>query len=325
MTALADHPRYSAPSADLAAWEFAPVDTQTPDECELPAVLPASIVESSRRKKSGKGSTLFAFTIAAAVHAAAIAVGLRYATAPAYRPPTLVLPQGWATEFHGTSDAGTPSILRPATPLDLPVPPASTANALPPMTLPPGDLEPVNVTPPPITLNPDSGTSDFGPLPPLGVDTAAPAVTFRHPPGGATSAGSDTPTRNTAATVATAVSLPSPTGGSASVGAGDGDGGGPQGVPDGLPVPSTRNKKPVYPDTARRKGWTGTVQLELDLDAAGRVTAARLLRSSGFDLLDGAALDAAQGWTYAPATLNGRPVPVTVPVPIVFGLEPRRR
>ena len=152
---------------------------------------------------------------------------------------------------------------------------------------------------------------------------AAPTVPFRHPPGASQTSESDIPTQNTAATIAAAVSLPSPTGGSASVGAGDGDGGGPQGVPDGLPVPSKRNRMPDYPRSVREKGWTGVVLLELIVNESGRVTAVRVLESSGHAVLDDAAVTAARTWSYTPATDHGRPVPFRSEFPVRFELHKR--
>jgi protein TonB len=90
-----------------------------------------------------------------------------------------------------------------------------------------------------------------------------------------------------------------------------------------MPFPSLQNRNPDYPDEAKRRGWIGMVQLELDLDQAGRVTAARVLRSSGHEILDRAALEAARTWEFSPATMGGRPVPVTVPVPVNYALEAR--
>ena len=93
------------------------------------------------------------------------------------------------------------------------------------------------------------------------------------------------------------------------------------GVPDGLPVPMRGNRVPVYPNKARDQRWEGTVVIEMNVDEVGRVTSARVLHSSGHDLLDQEALRTARTWTFEPARLNGQPVPVTVNRHINFSLK----
>jgi TonB family protein len=51
---------------------------------------------------------------------------------------------------------------------------------------------------------------------------------------------------------------------------------------------------PSYPRRARRRGWEGVVDLRLGLDPAGRVSEVGVARSSGFRVLDDAAMAAAR-------------------------------
>ncbi len=74
------------------------------------------------------------------------------------------------------------------------------------------------------------------------------------------------------------------------------------------------NPQPEYPALARRHGIEGTTVLALAVDAAGSVTDARLVTSSGSVLLDEAARRAARTWRFG----NG---PGTVEVPFVFRLH----
>lgn len=67
------------------------------------------------------------------------------------------------------------------------------------------------------------------------------------------------------------------------------------------------NEPPVYPYMDWRRGHQGTVVLELSIDARGRVTAAQVVRSSGWRGLDGAARDKLSGWRFEPALRDGRP------------------
>ncbi len=200
--------------------------------------------------------------------------------------------------------------------MDIPLP-DSSVEAHNDLSAPPGDFEPPAGSSSAVALDASRGTSDYGPLPVLAGNTAAPLVNFNRPPGAGAAAAAPEPVIDQ--------SPDRKANGSTATGTAAGDAGGLQGVPDGLPTPSVRNKKPDYPETAQRQGWTGTLYLELDLDERGRVTDARLLQSCGHDVLDKAALDAARTWRYTPATLNGRPVAVTVPVPIVYDLQSRRR
>jgi protein TonB len=76
-----------------------------------------------------------------------------------------------------------------------------------------------------------------------------------------------------------------------------------------------RNKR--YPAAARAKGDKGTAQLAFSLDRQGRVTTARITKSSGSAALDQEALDLvrrAQPFPSPPAALNGAQVDLTVPV-----------
>ncbi|MFW5769195.1 MAG: energy transducer TonB [Spirochaetota bacterium] len=58
---------------------------------------------------------------------------------------------------------------------------------------------------------------------------------------------------------------------------------------------------PDYPELARRWGWEGIVVVRIQIGPEGNVREAELLRSSGYDLLDRAALKTvAESWTFNP-------------------------
>jgi len=65
---------------------------------------------------------------------------------------------------------------------------------------------------------------------------------------------------------------------------------------------------PEYPDSWARRGWTGEVTIELDVAPDGRVTAARVLTSSGFARLDELARSTLATWRFSPATAAGAAV-----------------
>jgi protein TonB len=81
------------------------------------------------------------------------------------------------------------------------------------------------------------------------------------------------------------------------------------------------NPVPSYPRLARVRGWEGTTLLSIEVDALGRPGAARVLASSGYDVLDRAALDAVARWTFVPARRGAVAVAATVEVPVTWRLE----
>ena len=65
---------------------------------------------------------------------------------------------------------------------------------------------------------------------------------------------------------------------------------------------------PSYPEAARRLGQKGVVVLSIRVSAAGEVIEVAVAESSGFRLLDRAAVAAVEKWKFRPATENGLPV-----------------
>jgi len=64
---------------------------------------------------------------------------------------------------------------------------------------------------------------------------------------------------------------------------------------------------PAYPDLARRAGIEGTVELEVAIDAAGKVTDVEVVRGLPLGMSDAAA-DAVRSWTFRPARTASGPV-----------------
>jgi len=79
---------------------------------------------------------------------------------------------------------------------------------------------------------------------------------------------------------------------------------------------------PVYPEDDRKLRITGRVILEVIIDREGCVTHPHLLQGLTAGL-DRAALSAVTNWVLAPATLDGRPVPVYYTLTINFAFDPR--
>jgi len=82
-----------------------------------------------------------------------------------------------------------------------------------------------------------------------------------------------------------------------------------------------RNRPPAYPEHARRQGWEGQVLVRASVDANGRVSSVTVVRSSGYGILDQAALRAVRGWTFHPQTVGGEPRASAVEVPVNFSLR----
>lgn len=83
-------------------------------------------------------------------------------------------------------------------------------------------------------------------------------------------------------------------------------------------------RPPRYPAQARRRNQQGTVMVEVRLDGRGEQRGLSVLRSSGIDSLDRAALEAVAAWRFRPQTAGGRTVPSRVQIPIRFALTASR-
>ncbi len=59
------------------------------------------------------------------------------------------------------------------------------------------------------------------------------------------------------------------------------------------------NPKPSYPEVARRKGYEGTVRLEVEVLPDGMVGGIKVKESSGYEVLDRCALDTVKGWSFS--------------------------
>lgn len=84
---------------------------------------------------------------------------------------------------------------------------------------------------------------------------------------------------------------------------------------------STRNPKPDYPMIAKRRGWQGTVLLEVEVKENGQPGSIKLRESSGREILDQSALRTVKLWRFNPATRDGLPVTSLMTLSIVFKLE----
>ncbi len=86
------------------------------------------------------------------------------------------------------------------------------------------------------------------------------------------------------------------------------------------PILDGSNKLPPYPRLARQLGQEGLVVLSVEIDEKGLARDVKIAKSSGYKLLDDAAVKTVQGWIFIPATKKGKPVSSKVEIPVRFRL-----
>jgi protein TonB len=89
--------------------------------------------------------------------------------------------------------------------------------------------------------------------------------------------------------------------------------------PDYLRIP-----QPHYPTVARQNGWQGRTILRVEIRSDGHVGTVEILHSSGYAMLDNAAVEAVRAGEFMPAHAGGKPVSSSVEVPIRFQLVDRQ-
>ncbi|MBW2119622.1 MAG: energy transducer TonB [Deltaproteobacteria bacterium] len=82
-----------------------------------------------------------------------------------------------------------------------------------------------------------------------------------------------------------------------------------------------KNPTPKYPKIARKRGYQGTVVIEVLVDRDGRVGDLRVSESSGYSILDRAAMASVKGWVFEPGMKGDQKVDMWVKVPIRFQLK----
>jgi protein TonB len=94
----------------------------------------------------------------------------------------------------------------------------------------------------------------------------------------------------------------------------------PSGIREAVPL-YRENPPPTYPRIARRKGYEGTVVLEVLVNAEGKVADCRIRRSCGHFVLDNAAMKSIRNWVFEPGMRGEKRVEMWVKVPIRFELK----
>ncbi|RZB32124.1 MAG: periplasmic protein TonB [Desulfobacteraceae bacterium Eth-SRB1] len=81
------------------------------------------------------------------------------------------------------------------------------------------------------------------------------------------------------------------------------------------------NPPPEYPRLARKRGYQGTVVLEVLVDQNGRVGDLRLFTSSGHSILDKKAMASVRGWLFEPGIKGDKKLDMWVRIPVRFELK----
>jgi TonB family protein len=82
-----------------------------------------------------------------------------------------------------------------------------------------------------------------------------------------------------------------------------------------------KNPAPVYPLYAREKGWEGLVILNVLVQKDGRTGQVSVVKSSGHEILDQAAVSSVQKWRFLPARVGKLKFASSLQIPIRFVLE----
>ena len=81
------------------------------------------------------------------------------------------------------------------------------------------------------------------------------------------------------------------------------------------------NAPPSYPGLARKRGQEGTVTLQVLVNSEGSVDELKIEISSGFAILDRAALKAVRKWSFEPGRRGKKKEAMWVRVPVTFKLK----
>jgi TonB family protein len=92
-----------------------------------------------------------------------------------------------------------------------------------------------------------------------------------------------------------------------------------------LAVQNAQNCSPRYPAEAKRLGQQGKVTVRVLVNKTGKVSKTEVRTTSGFPLLDAAALDSLNCMAYVPGTVGGVPTSMWVDAPMNFVLDASRR
>ena len=92
-------------------------------------------------------------------------------------------------------------------------------------------------------------------------------------------------------------------------------------ISEDRPAERIGNTKPAYPTEALRQRWEGTTVLDVRVTTDGFVESASVYQSSGYAILDEAAVAACVGYRYLPRLVEGVAARAWLRQPFVWSLE----
>ena len=95
-------------------------------------------------------------------------------------------------------------------------------------------------------------------------------------------------------------------------------------VPPSDARPLSTNKPPRYPVQAYQERMQGTAIVDVLVLSNGRAGSVTVVESSGYAILDNAAVATVKDWRFEPATQNGKAVDQRVKLPVTFRLAQRQ-
>ncbi len=84
--------------------------------------------------------------------------------------------------------------------------------------------------------------------------------------------------------------------------------------------PYLKNPAPIYPQWARERGWEGVVLLSVFVQSDGKPGDVNVEQSSGYKILDDAAMKAVKKWQFKPAGIGNVFFSTWVRIPVRFSL-----
>lgn len=94
----------------------------------------------------------------------------------------------------------------------------------------------------------------------------------------------------------------------------------PLSMREAIPV-YRKNPSPKYPGIARRRGYEGTVVMEVLVNREGKVEDLRIFQSSGHPVLDRAAMKSVKDWLFESGRRGDKEVEMWVKIPVRFKLK----
>ncbi|MBN2568747.1 MAG: energy transducer TonB [Deltaproteobacteria bacterium] len=83
----------------------------------------------------------------------------------------------------------------------------------------------------------------------------------------------------------------------------------------------SENPPPSYPSIARRRGYEGLVTLSVEILEDGTVGGLSIKKTSGYSILDDAAVKTVREWRFKPGYYGDNPISMWVEVPIRFEIR----